>query len=435
MFYTPEKRQNELNEKYPLTKEDILMFTNIFYDTKFIIFLKALPPSQRFIEIPKPVLIDYGQRNETVNDFAIEKIRLYFKLLQRCIIAIWMNDYSIYNSTDKTKRLSQLFEKWRIKNWDPQTRVSIIPTWFQKNTFFWKLKQKIFWIKWYEIKRPWVKFFLNDMLDEEMEVFMGNLDYGIDISMKMFDMWDFLPRLLEHIENFQIKNHKSFQAEELFEYIAEQIDWKRNHPWDITISIPLKEYMDNKNFYYDILYQLHIKEYLTFKEVYLLQQNITFIIHKVHSFERNILNSLFPIYERIRFEWWKLFLDSQVLVTWKKKGNKNYELIDLIVRWIKCFEKLEIQYSELSDIFIEKPNDFPYIYKSLNKKQVFEKILSKIQNSQNDSDIKIFRKELESHLLKVFCLSFFNSSLVVLSNEKIKFILKDATTWIEFNAN
>jgi hypothetical protein len=92
------------------------MFTNIFYDTKFIIFLKALPPSQRFIEIPKPVLIDYGQRNETVNDFAIEKIRLYFKLLQRCIIAIWMNDYSIYNSTDKTKRLSQLFEKWRIKN-------------------------------------------------------------------------------------------------------------------------------------------------------------------------------------------------------------------------------------------------------------------------------------------------------------------------------
>jgi hypothetical protein len=82
----------------------------------------------------------------------------------------------------------------------------------------------------------------------------------------------------------------------------------------------------------------------------------------------------------------------------------------------------------LSDIFIEKPNDFPYIYKSLNKKQVFEKILSKIQNSQNDSDIKIFRKELESHLLKVFCLSFFNSSLVVLSNEKIKFILKDATT-------
>ena len=69
MFFTPKERLDELKKKYPLTKEDILMFTNIFYDTKFIVFLKVLPPSQFALQVPKPELISYGQRNETTNDY------------------------------------------------------------------------------------------------------------------------------------------------------------------------------------------------------------------------------------------------------------------------------------------------------------------------------------------------------------------------------
>lgn len=411
------------------------MFTNIFFDTKFIVFLKVLPPSQYFLEIPKPILIDYGQRNETANDIAIDKIKLYFKLLQRGIIAIWMKDYSIHNKTDKTDRLKELFEKWRIKKWDPQTQAQIIPMWFQKDTFFAKMKRRIFWIKSYVFQRPWVKFFVNDMLDEEMEVFMDNLDYGVDINMKMFDMGNFLPNIFDVIESYKSPKNKAFQAEELFIYIEEQIDWKKNFPWDMTISIPLKEYMDNKNFYYDILYQLHMKEYITLKEIYLLEQNITFIIHKIHSFERSILNTLFPTYDRVRFEWGCLYLDTLVLVSWKKKGYKNYELIELITRWVKKYKKLELEYWEIAEIFLEKTEDFSYIYNSINRKGVFERVISKLKETKNKEELNIIEKEFEKLISKTFNLSFFNSSLSVLWDKNFNFILKDNTTWIEFKGN
>ena len=437
MKFTPKDRQEELDKKYPLTKEDILMFTNIFYRTKFIVFLKVLPPSQYILQVPKPLLIKYGDRNEAVNDYAINKIKLYFKLLQRGFIAIWMNDYSIASKTEKTERLKKLFEKWKIKKWDPQSQASIITMWFQKNTFFSKLKTRIFWIKQYVFKRPWVKFFVNDMLDEDMELFMDNLDYGIDINMKMFDGWSFLSSILCHIESFPMKKDKWFQAEEIFNYISEQIDWKKNYPWEVTISIPLKEYMDNKNFYYEILYQLHIHEkaYLTLKEIYLLEQNIIFVVHKIHSFRKDVLNILFPIYERIRFEGWNLFLDSEILVKWKKSHNKNYQLIDLIVRWIKSYKKLELTYLELLAIFLSHKEDFPYLYNFLNKNNRFEILEAKLKTTTNEKEINMLEIEVEELLWKLFDISYFNSSLSMLSNEKFEFILKDKTTWIEFKGD
>lgn len=435
MFYIPDKRQKEIDEKYPLTKEDYLSFSNLFYDIKFLLFLKNIPPSQYFLEVPRTMLIPFWYRNETVNDIALDKIKLYFRLLQRGNIIIWMKDYSIINKTEKTKKLQLLLGKWRIKKWDPQTRISFIPKWFEKNNIFSSIKKFLFGIKWYEIKRPGANFFLNDMLDEDIEIFMENLDYWVDFNIQMTDQNVFLSSLFNFSEQLEEKVDKSKQAEELFEYIYEQIDGKKNHPWDITISIPLKEYMDNKNFYYDILFQLHLKEYLTLKEVYLLQQNITFIIHKVYSFERNILNTLFPFYERIRFEWWNLFLDSQILVFWKKTGNKNYELIDLIVRGIKKFQKLELEYKELEEIFLLNPKNYPYIFNSLNKKRIFETLILRIQDIKDEEEQKIYRNELQKYLNKVFCLSFFNSSLSVLSNEKFEFILKEKITWIEFKAN
>lgn len=434
-MFTSKERQEELDKKYPLTKEDILMFTNIFYSTKFIVFLKVLPFSQHLAEVPKPLLIPYGQRNETVNDYAINKIKLYFKLLQKGFIAIWMNDYSIGNKTEKTKRLTELFEKWKIKKWDPQSQTSFIPMWFQKNSLFSRLKTRIFWITQYVFKRKWVKFFVNDMLDEDMEVFMDNLDYGIDINMKMFDMWSFLPSILEHIEWLSMKKDKWFQAEEIFNYISEQIDWKKNYPWEVTISIPLKEYMDNKNFYYEILYQLHIKEYVTLKEVYLLEQNLTFIIHKIHSFNKDILNQLSPLHERVRFEWWNLYLDSEILIEWKKSHNKNYQLIDLIVRGIKKHKKLEISYLELLAIFLSNKKDFLYLYNFLNKNNRLEILETKLQNVSNEKEVNMLEVEIENILSKVFGLSYFNSSLSMLSNKKFSFILKDKTTGIEFKGN
>ena len=143
MFFISEERQKEIDTKYSITKEDYLSFTNLFYDKKFSLFLKNVVPSQYFLEVPRTLLIPFWYRNEIVNDIALDKIKLYFRFLQRGNIIIWMKDYSIINKTEKTKILQLLFEKWRVKKWDPQTKVSFIPKWFERNTIFSRIEWQV----------------------------------------------------------------------------------------------------------------------------------------------------------------------------------------------------------------------------------------------------------------------------------------------------
>jgi hypothetical protein len=44
-----------------------------------------------------------------------------------------------------------------------------------------------------------------------------------------------------------------------------------------------------------------LKEYITVKEVFLLEQNLTFVIEKINRFDKNIINEIIPFYERINF--------------------------------------------------------------------------------------------------------------------------------------
>jgi len=127
-----------------------------------------------------------------------------------------------------------------------------------------------------------------------------------------------------------------------------------------------------------------------------------------------MLNIIFPVHQRIRFKNGTLYLDSKEMISWKKKWNKNYELIDLIVKGIIKYQRLELSYQELQEIFLKDLKTFPYLYKSLNRKNIYE-----------DTDDIEKRNIL---LDKTFNLSFFNSSLSIESNNQIEFILKKEST-------
>lgn len=435
---TKNENQENINKKYPITKEDILMFSNIFYNKKLELYTQAVLPTQYIFKVPETLLISFWERNEIVNDISKNKIILFFKLLQKWYIILYLKDYIIYNETEKTNKLRRLLEEYRIKKNDPQNEVFITSMWYGeslnkkytlwesiKNTFKWKNKT-------FKLERNWVKFFMNDLLDNHMEEFIENLDYWVDFNFMMFDKNFYVHSILKEIENFKTNIQESIQIEELFLEIKEQIWNKNNHSKSILLSYPLQNYIDNKRYYYEIVNKLHDMEYLTLKELYIYQSSVNFVIEKINRFDYSVKNKLYPIYERINFIWWDLKLDSKILISGKKYWDKIYDLINIIVFWIKKYKKLELSYVELKNIFLENEKDYPYIYKTLNKKWIYEKNKNILMKSKNQILKDETMKMQEELLNKVFQLSFFNSSL---SKENIEFILKKETTWLLINAN
>jgi len=422
-------REDEFEKKYPLTKEDILMFTNIFYKNKFEVILENLSLSDFAFKVKPLLLVDFNIRNEIINDVVKEKLILYLKFVKRWFLYMYLNDYKILNKSKKTEKLKEILEKWRIKKWDPITQFFIELRWYEKETFLNKLKNKFFWKTIYKIEPYWNKFFINDLLDEDFEDFIENLDYWVDFSFRLFDTKIFLAQILDYVEWFESNIEKWKQLNNLFEYIKEQIDNKENFPWDVVISIPLSDYMNNKNYYYHFLYELHFKEYITLKEIYLVEQNITFIIHRINNFNKDILNQFVPIWQRINFKWWKLILDNIEILKWKTKWTKIYELIDLIVKWIKKENNLKLNYEILKNIYLENENEYKYISDYINNKIKLKE--SKIFNYENKKNIlKNYKIEL---LDDIFGLKYFNSSLI--KEKKWLFILTKNDVFLDINAN
>lgn len=429
------QRQEIINKKYPLTKEDILMFTNIFYNIRLDKLTKVLYPSE-YMLLPWTELIPFWHRNEIVNDISKEKIILYFKLLQRKFILIHLENYIIHNSSEKNINIKNLLEEYRLTEDSPQNRNYIKFQWYweslnQNITFIDRIKN-IFSpkLEWVEIKRKWANFFINDLLDERMENFIENLDYWIDFNIAMVDKNLFVWNILLEIESFITKVEKPIQIENIFKDIKEQIENKINHPWSIKLSYPLSDYIDSKNFYFDIIYDLHKKEYLTVKEIFIFESSVNFVIEKINRFNESVKNELYPIYERLSFEWWNLKLDSKLLIWWKKKWQKIYELIDIIILWIKKHKRLNITYKELREIYFENKKRFPYLSTSINKNWNYTLYKEKVNTEVIEELKEMYNTNIENLINNVFCLPYFNSSL---SKEKHSFILKENEAWLGIN--
>lgn len=431
------QRQEEINKKYPITKEDILMFSNLFYKVRFDKITRWLLPSE-ILTTDENVIIPFWNRNEIASDIAKDKFILLLKFVQRVFILMDLNWYKIHDNSEKNKLVWNLLEMYRIKKWDPRTRNFIKPKWYWE-TFFMKksfLQKIISFLKWgekvYEIKRDNAKFFIYDLLDERIGDFIENIDYWIDFNIQVYDKNLFVWWVLSEIEKFSSKIEKAKQIENIFKEIKEQISNKENYPTSILLTYPLSDYTDSKTNYYDIIRELHEKEYLTVKELYIFEGSVNFVIEKINRFTPDIINKLFPIYERISFEWWVLRIDSVTLTKSKKEWDKIYELIDIIVLGIKKYKRLEISYSELKKIFIENIERFPYFYKTINIKNKYKNVLNRLENEKNEENIWLLNSEKEKIVDKVFCLEFYNSSLV---KENANFILNKNTTWLLINEN
>lgn len=412
-----EKEQENIKNNYHLTKKDFLLFSNIFYNTRFDMHMQSYTIGQYITEVPERILIPYWNRNEIINDIAKDKIILFFKFAQRWLIFLYLNDYKIHVQSEKNQQIKEILENYRIKEWDPTNNIFLTQMWYWESlntpisistkikNFFLRKKNT------YKLVRYWVKFYIYDLLNENFESFIKNLDYWIDFNIQLFDKNKYVWHSLIEISKFQWEINYWTQIENLFEEIKEQIWNKNNHFEPIVLSYPLTEYIENKNQYFIILDQLGGFEYLTFKEVYMHQNSITFIIEKIHWFNENIKSKLLPIEERVSFEKWILKFDGKDLLKPKKAWSKIYELIDICVIWIKKYKKTEIDFEELKNIFIENEEKYPYLLESINLNERYYKIKTKYKDETNEKMKQWYEKELNNLLDKIFTLHYFHSTL------------------------
>lgn len=411
------EKQENINKKYPLTEEDFLLFLNMHYNYKINYTPKSFLPSEYIIKVPEFDFISFWQRNEIVNDNAKDKLILYFKLIQRWYIFWWLKDYIIHSDiNDKTTKLKELLEKYRVKDKDEKSNVFIVQKWYWASVYGWNLFKNIFnKITWkektYKVDRKWENYYLGDLLDDNIWDLIENLDYWIDFNIKFFDKNIFVLKILIEFEKYELKINKSTQIENLFLDIKEQIWNKNNHSWEILLSYPVKNYIKEKNLYYDILYQLHIKENIRIESIYIFQNSINFVVNKINNFNESIIHQLTPIYDRISFEWWKLKLDTKVLLEWKKTWDKVYEIINIIVTWIKRYKNLELTFEELKIIFLEDENKYKYFLDNINKNWVYFEVKNRYLKEQNEKMKELYKNEFNDLLNKIFIQDFFHSTL------------------------
>ncbi len=410
------EKQENINKKYPLTEEDFLLLLNMHYDYKINYIHKNFLPSEYIIKVPEFDFISFWQRNEIVNDNAKDRLILYFKLMQRWYILWWLKDYIIHSETDKTTKLKELLEIYRVKDKNEKNNVFIVQKSYWTSAYEWNLFKNIFnKITWKEktckVDREWENYYLADLLDDSIEVLIENLDYWIDFNIRFFDKNIFVLEILREFEKYELKINKSTQIENLFLDIKEQIWNKNNHPWEILLSYPVKNYIKEKNLYYDIFYQLHIKENIRIESIYIFQNSINFVFNKISNFNESIIHELTPIYDRISFEWWKLKLDNKILLEWKKTWDKVYELIDIIVDWIKKYKKLELTFEELKEIFLDNETKYMYMLNTIDINWRYFEIKSRYIKETNAKMKEAYKNELNNLLKKIFTQTFFHSTL------------------------
>ncbi len=411
------KEEERLKNKYPITKDDLLLFSNIFYNIRLDMFMQGYTLTQFLTQVPETVLIPYWHRNEIINDIAKDRMILFLKLTQRWFIFLYLNDYKIHIQSEKNQRIKEILEIYRKKKWDPENNIFLTQMWYweslNESPSIWKrIKDFIFRrSNTYKLIRNGVNFYINDLLDENFESLVENLDYGIDFNFLLYDKNWYVWYSLTEISKFKSQISYWIQIEKLFQEIKEQIWNKNNHFEAITLSYPLSEYIENKNQYFIILDNLGTLEYITFKEIYIYQGNITFIIEKIHWFDESIKNKLLPIEERISFENWFLKLDWKNVLKQKKAWQKIYELIDICIIWIKKHKKTEISFEELKNIFIDNEEKYPYLLNSINTNGKYFEIKNRYKKETNEKMKINYKNELNHLLDKIFLSQYFHSTL------------------------
>jgi len=111
-------KQYEINKKFPLTKEDFILFLNIFFNIRLDMETNQYKPSQYLTSVNDIVLIPFWASNEIIKYNSRKIIELYFKLCQRSIIFIYLKDYRIYNKSEKNLKIWQLLENFRVSKDD-----------------------------------------------------------------------------------------------------------------------------------------------------------------------------------------------------------------------------------------------------------------------------------------------------------------------------
>lgn len=412
-------RKNELKKKFPLTKDDFIIFSNIFFNIRLDMETTEYSISKYISSIKEVVLIPFWASNEIINDNSKKIIELYFKLCQRDLIFIYLKDYRVYNKSEKNFKIWQLLENFRVSKDDEIWKIFLVNKSFWKsnyfeNSFFSKLKN-FFWfhnnIK--EYTKDWANFYLWDLFDNNFEDFINNLDYWIDFNLKMFDKNSYVYNSLKVIEEFDSKISYTNQLKNLYIDIKEQILNKNNHHSEIILSYPINTYIDNYNNYFKIISVLHEKEYITLKELFIYQWNITFIIDKINRFDEHIINFLLPINERVKFENWNFIIDDEIIFWDLKSWEKIKDLIYLIYKAVKKYNTLLFTYKQLKEIFLENEEDFSYLIseKCLNQKSRYTNLKNNLNKSKDENTKIEFQKEIDRILDSKFVLEFFHSSI------------------------
>jgi hypothetical protein len=150
----------------------------------------------------------------------------------------------------------------------------------------------------------------------------------------------------------QKKENKDNQIHDLYNELKNYLWDKKNYGWDITLSYPIKDYVDTKWYYYKILYTLYEKDIINFKEIYIQENYVTFIINKIVNFDKETFNDLL-LKKTSTLKWNILSInwdEIKVNKTWKWETTQYYEILDLIYIAIWETWKTKISFIELETI-------------------------------------------------------------------------------------
>ncbi len=254
-----------------LTTDDLFFFLNEHYNKKFNFELKNLLPSQ-ILTYPRNILIDFEQWNQITNEVVATKIKNLFKLCRDWFISIIIKDVQI------GKEIKNILDKEYIIK-DRDCGIYLIPKKYKYNFL-----EKVFWPKSYSPYR-W-KYYINDFLDIHFDKLLKNIVLWVDFNMQAYDTFMFSLYTFEFIKNLQDSDKKVSQSLNLYNELKARLWDSVNYWWDIVLSYPLRDYIENKWYYFEILDSLYLKEKINYKEIFIEKMYITFVIERIVNFDK-----------------------------------------------------------------------------------------------------------------------------------------------------
>lgn len=358
---------SNIKQEQELTIDDIYLFLNSHPNTKFHYDTKPMKLSEMTM-YKKNILIDYGMWNEITNNNVMEYLKVLFKLCHKWFIYIYLKE--IHTQNQDLKNLMNNYKR----NEDDFWWIHIV-----QKKYKYSFLDKLFWPKTHN-PHEWIKYYLNDLLDVHLDNFLDMFELWLDFNMRVFDTFLFTDLTLRFIDDLQNEKYKDRQVNELFNELKSHLWDKKNYWWDIILSYPIKDYEKNKWFYYKILYKLYEVEIINFKEIYIQENYVNFIINKIVNFDKSVFNEMVSKQES--------FLAGNILnidgveikvnKTWKWEPTLYYEILDLIYRSINKNGNKKISFVELEKVRWEQ--SYKKIWKGGLNYELFHDALKDIED-------------------------------------------------------